>query len=356
MCASRGHKADKRGRFGLKVAPTGFGGNCFNCGFRFRYEYVTPSISKALNQFMQALGIPNKTIKSLKFGIFKGEQNLPAITDELDTPYGNLFVQPVDDFTKMKHGIAKTMVNETPDFQAVQTIESKYAKNMSAWADNAKRLPLHSRPINDFLDDIAKGAEPSRGLLKCLEYLESRDLIDYDKIFWHDQGSTVPSLQRFILPYYHQNEIVGYTSRVISDGVKGAIKYIKAGPPGFVYNYHLFARAYAKQYVVLYEGVLDAFVMQGISGGGNNLTADQQYMINALGKTVIVVPDNDAAGDVLVQTAIENNWQVAFPVWGKTCKDAAESAQRYGRIYTLQDILATAETDHMTITLKRGLK
>ncbi len=61
--------------------------------------------------------------------------------------------------------------------------------------------------------------------------------------------------------------------------------------------------------------------------------------INALNKTVIVVPDRDRPGAKLIGIALKNGWSVSLPAWEDDVKDVADAVKRYGRLYTLSTIL-----------------
>jgi len=62
------------------------------------------------------------------------------------------------------------------------------------------------------------------------------------------------------------------------------------------------------------------------------------------------VPDADSAGMDLVKTAIRRGWSVSFPPW-ESCKDAADAAVKYGRLFTVRSIIDSAETNTTKIQL-----
>jgi hypothetical protein len=66
---------------------------------------------------------------------------------------------------------------------------------------------------------------------------------------------------------------------------------------------------------------------------------------------VIVVPDNDKAGAVMIKTAIDQKWSVSLPDWGDDVKDVADAVKKYGRIYTIFTILQYREHNQIKITM-----
>ena len=62
------------------------------------------------------------------------------------------------------------------------------------------------------------------------------------------------------------------------------------------------------------------------------------------------MPDADSAGHDLVKAAIRRGWSVSFPPW-EGCKDAADAALKYGRLFTVRSILDSAEENTTKIQL-----
>ena len=57
----------------------------------------------------------------------------------------------------------------------------------------------------------------------------------------------------------------------------------------------------------------------------------------------------------LINQAIEFGWGVAFPEWNKKIHDVAEATNKYGRLFTIQSILKSTETNKLKIDLKRKI-
>jgi hypothetical protein len=73
-----------------------------------------------------------------------------------------------------------------------------------------------------------------------------------------------------------------------------------------------------------------------------------------MGKEVIVIPDQDRAGLILIKQAIEYGWSVAFPTWDNDVKDCADAVQRYGRLFVTVDAIKTAQKGAIKIGVARN--
>jgi DNA primase len=100
--------------------------------------------------------------------------------------------------------------------------------------------------------------------------------------------------------------------------------------------------------VLVSEGPFDAIAIGGVAVLGNQVNDIQAEVIERLNRQIIVVPDSDSDGGLLIDAAIEYNWDVCFPTWLETCKDANDAVIKYGKIFTIKDILENT----MTTTLK----
>ena len=67
------------------------------------------------------------------------------------------------------------------------------------------------------------------------------------------------------------------------------------------------------------------------------------------------VPDRDQPGEKLINQAIEFGWGVAFPEWHDKITDTADAVCKYGRLYTIQSIIKSVETNKLKIDLKRKM-
>jgi len=307
LCHLKGHNPDKRRRFGILYEPgQSIGVHCFNCGFSSRVE-VGKTMPKSFGWFLRAIGMPEYNVKRFIFELYKQK------------------VSPGD---KPKIVLKKNIAD--------------------MWAETS--LPPGAKTIRRHVEEGC--TDPH--LLKAITYLEERRLLYPDDIYW---CSTKEKLlyKYVVLPFYYQGKVVGYTKRIVGNPPSKEIpKYIHEKPLHYIYNLDK-QKSSSRNYVIVAEGVLDAFLVDGISPLTNTISPEQANLINSLNKQVIVVPDHDKAGQVMIDIALQNNWAVSFPPWSKDIKDVADASKKYGRILTVQSILEHVETSQFAIKLKRKM-
>jgi hypothetical protein len=298
LCHTQGHGKDTRNRFGIQFNPQSIAVNCFNCGFSAGYTEGN-ELSKGMKFFLRQINIGNDFIKQLEFEIFRQKNNIIEVRDG----------EKID-----REKILKTL------FQQWKTIE----------------LPQDSLKITEWLENGL--TDPN--FLKVVNYALSRRIYDLDNFYW--SPDTFNNLnQRLIIPYHFKRNIVGFTSRLCYDTEDKSIpKYYQQCPLDFVYNLDRYSD-WSRKYVLVNEGVLDAWCVDGISTLGE-IGQAKVDIINRLQKQVIVCPDRDKKGGDLVEAAIQNNWAVAFPRWSQGIKDASQASEVYGRLLTTHSIISTA--------------
>ena len=201
-----------------------------------------------------------------------------------------------------------------------------------------RTLPDQATFIIDYLND------PPEELIPIMEYLLSRNLYLEDYPFcW---SPTTAFKHRLILPFYHQNRIVGYTARAVDDSKP---KYLSEQQPGYVFN--LDKQNYQRKFVIVCEGPIDAIGIDGVAIMGSEINSQQRMLIDQLKRTVIIVPDKDATGKKLVDQAVEYNWAVSLPEWGEGVKDINDAIKEYGKLTTLLMIKQAAMTNDVKIKL-----
>jgi DNA primase len=72
-----------------------------------------------------------------------------------------------------------------------------------------------------------------------------------------------------------------------------------------------------------------------------------------LGHEIIVIPDQDEAGLVLINKAMEYGWSVAFPNWDDDVKDVADAVSKYGRLFVTVDAIKTAQAGSIKISVAK---
>jgi len=307
MCHHHGESPDRRGRFGIVFSPDGgIATSCFNC--RHKSKFVPgETFSREFSLFLQEIGIPHNTVKQLNFDLYK-----------------------------MHYG--KDAVKE---LQIAENISSKWIP---------ATLPASALTVQEWADNGCT----DRNFLKVLEYAYERGIRNFDQFYWTPQPNGMLN-KRLVIPFTYRNNIVGFTGRYAGEPNNKAItKYYNISPSDFIYN--LDRQDSHNDYIILTEGVIDAYAINGLSTQGNEINDTQVAFIKSLNKTVIVLPDFDKGGRQLVDVAVANRWAVSFPFWNTEFKDAAKAVEKYGRITTMLSILEAADYDTFSAQVKWRMK
>ena len=290
-CSQRGHNPDRRGRGGVRFNADGsFGIHCFNCGFSTGWR-PGQLLGFKLKKWLGWLGVDAPVIAALNLWCLD-QRNDAVIQEELE--------------------------RRTVDI---------------------KRYPLP--PGAELVGDTTNPA--------VLQYLAQRKIdIDRYKFYWSPER-TADLSNRVIIPFYYHHQLVGYTARSIvpTQRVK---YYMQADAGNLVFN--LDRQNYERRVVVVCEGPFDALSIDGVAVMHNEISSTQAQLIHDLHKQTVVVPDGDAAGYKLIQSALEYEFAVSFPNYLETCKDVNEAAVRFGPVYVVKDILANTETNPTRIRLR----
>ena len=291
-CHHHGHRRDTKGRAGVKITGDAWVYSCFNCNFRAGWQ-PGKEFSDHSRKLFSWMGVQDREIGQLQLYCMK------TISDK------NFSIPQLD-------------------FALVD-----------------KPLPKNSKPIHYLLDQGYN--DPA--LSAVVNYITTRGLklSDYD---WH-WSSENGWQDRLLIPFYHETRIVGWTGRKITPGK--TVKYLTSSNPGYVFN--IDAQSQERKFAIVVEGQLDAIAIDGVAIMHNDPSAVQCARINNLGREVIVVPDRDAAGAMMIKAALEHGWHVSLPPWGQDIKDVADAQLAFGRLYTLQSILYYKETNSIKIQL-----
>jgi len=215
----------------------------------------------------------------------------------------------------------------------------------------AMALPEGSKPLQEWVADDC--LDP--WFLRVAQHLMSRGNTIFDATTYYWTPNTEHHLNRhLIIPCRYQHHLVGWIARAADPRL---VRYRKQTPSDFLFNMDVLGHN-QRRYVLIVEGVMDALAIDGIAALGGSLNDKQVAWIERCGKQPIVVPDRDRQGGRLVSIAIDQNWAVATPHYGRhqwwdaDIKDAAEAVGRYGKLYTLQSILATLTVDHRSIRMR----
>jgi hypothetical protein len=275
------------------VTGDGFTFHCFNCGFKAGWQ-PGKLLSANTKKLFAWLGVPETEVQKLALDALKEHDNLPQVKKQFS-------------------------------FELVEKPLPDQCQSVSEWV----RLGCQ---------------EPE--LIAVINYLLDRGM-NYEWYNWH--WSAAPGYRdRVIIPFYHDNKIVGYTGRKITDGKP---KYLTDSQPGYVFN--LTAQPRNRKYVIVVEGQFDAIAIDGCAISHNEPNETQISRLNSLGREVIVVPDRDKPGAKMLKTALDNGWSASMPPWGNNIKDVADAVKKYGRLYTLATILHYKEHNQIKIQLMK---
>ena len=305
-CVHNGETADKKKRGGVMTSADGtVSYHCFNCGFKASYV-IGRKLTYKMRQFMGYIGIPDDTIRKLAIEAMREEEG-----------------------------------------------DKKYEKKKFV-TFKRRELPKHTRSLGEWLEEYTVGTmatEQQTKIDNLLNYLAGRGIGPdwYDFMYSSDKYWDVD--KRLLIPFYWRGDIVGFTGRMFEQSDK--VKYYTDVQPGYVFN--MDAQDWTRKFVIVTEGPFDAITVSGVSILGSEINDIQRELIDGLGRKVIVVPDRDAPGEKLINQAIEFGWSVAFPDWDEKVEDVADAVLKYGRLFTIQSILKTTESNKFKIDLKRKM-
>ena len=177
----------------------------------------------------------------------------------------------------------------------------------------------------------------------AMAYLSNRCIsLDYHFLF-----KTQPR-PGIVVPFTHENQVVGNCVRFLDDRTP---KYLNDMQPGYVFGTDLQRDSW--QSVLVMEGVFDALSISGLAVLHAEINDAQARLIRSLGREVIVVPDQDAAGMKLVDRAVELGWSVSIPEWDDDVKDVNDAVIKYGRLGALLTIMQAKEHSKIKIELRK---
>jgi len=285
-CVHRGDSQDKRSRGGLKPnADSSWSYHCFNCGYTASFVLGRNLTFKA-RRLLEWMNVPQEEIERI---------NLESL----------------------KHKSIEGLLGERQDIiQKLQSIEFE-----------DRDLPADTQELNDF----------------AKEYLQNRCItLDYPFLY-----KTMPR-RGVVIPFTHNNQVVGHTTRFLDDRTP---RYIQDIQPGYVFGTDLQRNDW--QVAIVVEGVFDALSINGLAVLHAEINDAQVRLIRSLGREVVVVPDQDEAGVRLVDRAVELGWAVSMPEWPADVKDVNDAVIRWGRLATLLTIMQARETSRIKIELRK---
>jgi hypothetical protein len=285
-CIHRGDTQDKRQRGGIKPSPDGsWSYHCFNCGYTASFVLGRNLTFKA-RRLLEWMNVPTEEIERI---------NLESL----------------------KHKSIEGLLGERQEIvNKLQNIEFE-----------DRDLPADTQPLNETAE----------------EYLRNRGIpLDYPFMY-----KTMPR-PGVVIPFTHDNQVVGHTTRFLDDRTP---RYIQDIQHGYVFGTDLQQSDW--QTAIVVEGVFDALSINGLAVLHAEINDAQVRLIRSLGREVVVVPDQDEAGMKLVDRAVELGWSVSIPEWPQGVKDVNDAVIQLGRLGTLITIMQAKETSKIKIELRK---
>jgi len=283
-CIHNGEGRDKRKRGGLILDGDDWAYHCFNCGYKARFQNGQQLSLKARN-ILKWMGVPDETIRKI---------NLDSLRN------------------KKIYDIASDRTNARNEIIQHNTIFKKIT------------LPTSARSIMS-CDDWA------------IEYLKGRGLGYHDFSFKITPQDVGRNRRRILIPYTYGGDIVGWTSRFMDNKFP---KYLNEHQqPGYVFGLDMQHNDW--DYIIVVEGVFCAISISGVAVLHNELNDKQMALLRRQGKEIIVVPDQDKAGLVLAEEALEAGFSISIPEWPDSVKDVNDAVVLFGKLGVLLSIIAT---------------
>lgn len=232
-------------------------------------------------------------------------------------------------------------------FEALKTESAAYVPSaaVTKYTFDPKQLPEDARPLIEWLDSELDN-DREHQLIAAAEYLVSRGHDPASHNFYWSPHSGYAD--RVIIPFRYQGQIVGNTARKTREGKP---KYLSDQHPHYVFNVD--TQKDTHKYVFVVEGPFDAISIGGVALLTNEISQQQARIINNIGKQVIVIPDQDKAGTMLIDQAKELGWSIAFPNWQDSVKDCADAVVKYGKLFVIVDAVKTATANPAKIEIEK---
>lgn len=292
-CQHNGENQDKRSRGGMKLSNEGWSFHCFNCGYTASF-ILGRNLTYKARKLLSWLNVPQEEIERINLESLK-HKSIAGLLSERQQVSNEL------------QGI-RFEERDLPPFAELLTSEQSEYWNYVRGRGVPEDYPLMVQ-------------------------------LQTDNVHW-----TRPHV---VVPFTYNNTVVGYSCRFLDNKIP---KYINDIQPGYVFGTDLQSDNW--NYVLVMEGVFDALSINGLAVLHAEINDAQVRLIRSLGREVIVVPDQDAAGMKLVDRAVELGWSVSMPEW-PGCKDVNDAVIKYGKLATLITILEHRESSKIKIELRK---
>jgi len=154
-----------------------------------------------------------------------------------------------------------------------------------------------------------------------------------------------------LIPYKHYGSIVGYLGRHIFIDYGGR-RFLQESPHDYMFNQHLLTTLSSK-YIFVVESPMDAIALRCLASRGSKLTKKQINLLNASGKDIVLVPDqqkNEWKG--MIEIAKQENWFVSTPMWGSDIKDVGACVNKNSLLYTIELLLDNVTKNYLSAITK----
>jgi hypothetical protein len=290
-CQQNGHKPDRRGRGGIKFTEQDWVYHCFNCGYKTNFVLGRP-VSFRARMLLTWLGVSSEEIERINLESLRHRSVFGIISERSLPTQAPTFITDC----------------ELPQGACLITAEHK-----TQWQYLRSRSVPEDIPVLSVIDEKAYGWRPN-----------------------------------VIVPFTWNNNIVGWTARMLDDRRP---KYITDSQPGYVFGCDFVKNTW--NYVIVVEGIFDALSIGGLAIMHNDINQQQAQYIKSLNKSVIFVPDQDHTGLKVCDRALELGWAISMPPWPNTVKDVNDAVKLYGRLGTMAQIMQYSEHSKIKVQLAR---
>lgn len=289
-CVYNGQSQDRRSRGGIKFTPEGWVYHCFNC--RFTASFVLgKALSLKTKKLLSWLCVPDSEIEKINFESLKH---------------------------RSIYGIIDSKISVAPPIQF-----------------HCEELPPGSQLVTE-------------SHTRQWNYLRSRAVPENFPMLSVIDHRTHKWRPNVIIPFTHDNCVVGYTARLLDDRKP---KYLTCSQPGYVFGCDSIHKD--QNWVVVVEGCFDALSIGGLAVLHNDISDAQAQMIRSLKRRVVYVPDRDSSGLNAVDRALELGWSVSLPDWHDSVKDVNDAVIKYSRLGALYSILKNCDNNRVRLELKK---
>lgn len=193
-------------------------------------------------------------------------------------------------------------------------------------------LPQGSQLLSDAVKDEIPEA------FEVLEYLKKR-AVPPKKIREFEFVWSPEYPYHLIIPYVHNDAIVGYVGRSIRKSGSGKDRFIQRSPSDYIFNQHLL-RTYRARYLFVVEAPLDAITLECLAVRNDRMTTRQENLLITSGKDIVLIPDlKRGEWSGFYETAMKHKWYLSIPGWGPGVGDVQQSVSHSGLLYTIMRIM-----------------